>query len=196
MICNSRDGKKQNNKTDDKVKLVLRGGYWVYVDEKNLWQATDYTLRGEINKKPAKNGEEVKRNGQLFLVRRSYVPHQRANDEFNVESIYDSDIKEYRLKTPYKQKPNVTIDARKKPLATTKPIPIPIGTKHLTTKITAHGDPNRTFIKHDTPMHLLVQGHMERIDDNVFQQLDSFYLKSQACYGAYHNEQHNIFDEI
>ena len=81
-------------------------------------------------------------------------------------------------------------------------ITFPQHIKHLTTQIRAHGDEERTFIsynfkeKKDLPIEGLVLDHMERIDDKDFQKLDSFYLKSGACHGAYHDTKTNIFDEI
>ena len=81
-------------------------------------------------------------------------------------------------------------------------ITFPQHIKHLTTQIRAHGDEERTFIsynvkeKKDLPIEGLVLDHMQRIDDKDFQKLDSFYLKSGACHGAYHDTKTNIFDEI
>ncbi|MBQ7536724.1 MAG: hypothetical protein IJT14_01215 [Rickettsiales bacterium] len=62
-------------------------------------------------------------------------------------------------------------------------------TKHYTMEIYEHGNAQRKFAKN------ILRTGLE-INDSNFQKLDSFYLKSRACHGAYFDDNTNIFTEI
>ena len=69
-------------------------------------------------------------------------------------------------------------------------------TKHFTSVITAHGDTYRSFSLANGNKNNLIKKHFDGISDESFQQLDSLFIKSEACCGGYYDEDTSIFDEI
>ena len=191
-----------NNDNKEKIKVFLRDGDYFTLDkDKHIPKEQVLPNNGQLPPGAILTGD--------ILTNKKYKPHNK--DEQYITSIYEGgarcegDLQKTPQKTSSsyvdtgaidlihatKQEANQRIAQKHEEIITKSGnkmilhwiLDIPNTTKHLTSQILNHGSKKRKFIdEYGNEVNGLLQLHFDRIENDKFKQLKSFYFKSMACH--------------
>lgn len=186
MICDSCCENKNKNKQQEPQTAIDRGGTVYVINNEAVWKVGKTSIRNP-------NKEQG-----VFAI------YNQNNKDDAKERMEKFNISKYYIKSEDEAKEPVTTPNKNKLWAKSgrlndKHFNIDKNKPHLTAAFSVHGDKEfRKFCKAEDP------GPAEGLIDDFFnlfkpgdiESKKSFYFKTSACHGAYHDGTKTIFDKI
>ena len=187
MICDSCCENKNKNKQQEQQTAIDRGGTVYVINNEAVWKVGKTSIRNPDKEQGVfaiynqNNKDDAKERMEKFNISKYYIKSEDKVEEpvatKNGNNLY---AKSGKLKDKY-----FNIDKNK---------------PHLTAAFSVHGDKEfRTFCKEEEepgPATGLIDDFFSLFKPGDIESKKSFYFKSAACYGAYHDGTKMIFDKI